>query len=108
MGDRHVVAGSVIFLVLAPGIVPGLILCWLTGWRMRHPAPSWAWTPLRVDPRLTILGCTGVAASLLMLARIRRTTELEQSTTAGAPSDSGSPPGRPLPYRAHATRGGRK
>jgi len=43
-----------------------------------------------------------------MLARIRRTTELEQSTTAGAPSDSGSPSGRLLSYRAHATRGGRK
>jgi uncharacterized protein with PQ loop repeat len=62
----------------------------------------------KADPRLTILGFTGVAASLLMLARIRRTTELEQSTTAGAPSDWGSPSGRLLPYRAHATRGGRK
>jgi hypothetical protein len=69
------------------------------------------WTVFGVhqsDPRLLILGLTGVAASLLMLARIRHTTELEQSTTAGAPSDSGSPSGRLLPYRAHATRGGRK
>ena len=32
------------------------------------------------DPRLTILGCTGVAASLLMLTRIHRTTEAERST----------------------------
>jgi uncharacterized protein with PQ loop repeat len=32
------------------------------------------------DPRLTILGVTGVTASLLMLARIRRTTELQRST----------------------------
>jgi len=31
------------------------------------------------DPRLIILGLTGVAASLLMLARIRRTTEAERS-----------------------------
>jgi uncharacterized protein with PQ loop repeat len=34
----------------------------------------------RSDPRLMILGCTGVAASLLMLARIRRTTEIERAT----------------------------
>jgi uncharacterized protein with PQ loop repeat len=32
------------------------------------------------DPRLMVLGFTGVAASLLMLARIRRTTEIERST----------------------------
>jgi len=43
------------------------------------------------DPRLLILGCTGVAASLLMLARIRRTTELQPSTAPGAPADLGSP-----------------
>jgi hypothetical protein len=35
----------------------------------------------KFDPRLMILGFTGVAASLLMLARIRRTTEVERSTT---------------------------
>ena len=34
----------------------------------------------RSDPRLMILGLTGVAASLLMLARIRRTTEIQPST----------------------------
>jgi uncharacterized protein with PQ loop repeat len=34
----------------------------------------------KFDPRLMILGFTGVAASLLMLARIRRTTEVERST----------------------------
>jgi uncharacterized protein with PQ loop repeat len=32
------------------------------------------------DPRLMILGFTGVAASLLMLARIRRTTAIKRST----------------------------
>jgi uncharacterized protein with PQ loop repeat len=35
------------------------------------------------DPRLVVLGFTGVAASLLMLARIRRTTETQQSTAPG-------------------------
>lgn len=40
------------------------------------------WTAFGVhksDPRLIILGCTGVAASLLMLARIRRTTATDRS-----------------------------
>jgi hypothetical protein len=32
------------------------------------------------DPRLVVLGFTGVAASLLMLARIRRTTTIRRST----------------------------
>jgi uncharacterized protein with PQ loop repeat len=32
------------------------------------------------DPRLIVLGFTGVVASLLMLARIRRTTAIERST----------------------------
>jgi hypothetical protein len=41
------------------------------------------WTVVGVhksDPRLIILGLTGVAASLLMLARIRRTIEIQRST----------------------------
>jgi uncharacterized protein with PQ loop repeat len=42
------------------------------------------WTAFGVyksDPRLIVLGLTGVAASLLMLAQIRRTTEIERSST---------------------------
>ncbi len=42
------VAGTAIFFVLAPGVVAGLVPWWLTGWRVRHPQPSWAWAPLRV------------------------------------------------------------
>ena len=41
------------------------------------------WTSFGVhksDPRLMVLGFTGVAASLLMLGRIRRTTDVERST----------------------------
>jgi hypothetical protein len=34
----------------------------------------------KADPRLIVLGVTGVAASLLMLARIRRTIAIERST----------------------------
>jgi uncharacterized protein with PQ loop repeat len=52
------------------------------------------WTAFGVhksDPRLMILGLTGIAASLLMLARIRRTTEAERSTALGGPSSPSSP-----------------
>jgi protein-S-isoprenylcysteine O-methyltransferase Ste14 len=41
-------AGSMVHFVLQPGVVAGLVPWWLTGWRLRHPEPSWAWTPLRV------------------------------------------------------------
>src|SRR5918912_2040770 len=39
-------AGSVVFFVLGPGLVAGLVPWWLTGWQGRQPLPSWA--PLRV------------------------------------------------------------
>ena len=42
------IAGSMAHFVLQPGIVAGLVPWWLTGWRVRQPLPSWAWTPLRV------------------------------------------------------------
>jgi protein-S-isoprenylcysteine O-methyltransferase Ste14 len=41
-------AGSVAHFVLQPGVVAGLLPWWLTGWRVRQPAPSWAWAPVRV------------------------------------------------------------
>jgi uncharacterized protein with PQ loop repeat len=50
------------------------------------------WTVFGVhksDPRLMILGLTGVTASLLMLARIRRTTEIQPSPAPRRPSRSG-------------------
>jgi uncharacterized protein with PQ loop repeat len=52
------------------------------------------WTSFGVhksDPRLMVLGFTGVTASLLMLARIRRTSEAERSTAPGGPSNPDSP-----------------
>ena len=52
------------------------------------------WTVFGVhksDPRLMILGFTGVASSLLMLARIRRTAKIQRSTAPGAPLDPDSP-----------------
>jgi protein-S-isoprenylcysteine O-methyltransferase Ste14 len=51
-------AGSLVFLVLAPGVVAGLIPWWLTGWRVREPLPYWL--PLRVVG--SILLAAGVAA----------------------------------------------
>ena len=45
----------------------------------------------RSDPRLIVLGLTGVAASLLMLARIRRIAKAERSTAPGGPSSPSSP-----------------
>jgi len=45
----------------------------------------------RSDPRLIILGLTGVAASLLMLARIYRITNAERSTAPGGTPDPSSP-----------------
>jgi protein-S-isoprenylcysteine O-methyltransferase Ste14 len=64
-------AGSVVFFVLAPGVVAGLVPWWLTGWRVRHPHPSWAWVPLRVA------GVALLAAGVLVLvgAFVRFVTE---------------------------------
>jgi phospholipid methyltransferase len=41
-------AGTASFFVMAPGVVAGLVPWWLTGWRVRHPQPPWAWASLRV------------------------------------------------------------
>jgi uncharacterized protein with PQ loop repeat len=51
------------------------------------------WTTFGVhksDPRLITLGATGVAASLLMLTRIWRTTKTNAQEHSGAPSDPDS------------------
>jgi protein-S-isoprenylcysteine O-methyltransferase Ste14 len=48
--------GSLVFLVLAPGVVAGVIPWWLTGWRVEEPFPYWL--PLRVAG--LILLCAGL------------------------------------------------
>jgi protein-S-isoprenylcysteine O-methyltransferase Ste14 len=53
-------AGSLAHFVLQPGLVAGLVPWWLTGWQVRHPAPSWAWVPLRVAG-LALLAAGAVA-----------------------------------------------
>jgi protein-S-isoprenylcysteine O-methyltransferase Ste14 len=52
--------GSLVFLVLAPGVVAGLVPWLLTGWRVEEPLPYWL--PLRVVG--AILLAAGVAALL--------------------------------------------
>ena len=51
--------GSLVFLVLAPGVVAGLVPYWLTGWEVEEPLPHWL--PLR------ILGALLLAAGVLVL-----------------------------------------
>jgi protein-S-isoprenylcysteine O-methyltransferase Ste14 len=50
-------AGSLLFLVVAPGLVAGLVPWWLTGWRVRHAY----WAPARVA------GAVVVAMGVLVL-----------------------------------------
>jgi protein-S-isoprenylcysteine O-methyltransferase Ste14 len=38
---RRAAVGSLVFLVLVPGIVAGVVPWWLTGWRAREPLPYW-------------------------------------------------------------------
>jgi protein-S-isoprenylcysteine O-methyltransferase Ste14 len=57
--------GSLLFLVLAPGIVAGVIPWWLTGWRVREPLPHWA--PLRVAGLIFLV--VGVVVLLEAFAR---------------------------------------
>jgi protein-S-isoprenylcysteine O-methyltransferase Ste14 len=52
--------GSLVFLVLAPGVVAGLIPWWLTRWEVEDPLPVWA--PLRVVG--VVLIAVGVLALL--------------------------------------------
>jgi len=55
--------GSMIFFVLAPGVVAGFVPWWLTDWRVPQPLPSWAVTPLRV------LGVALIAAGAVVLVQ---------------------------------------
>jgi protein-S-isoprenylcysteine O-methyltransferase Ste14 len=52
--------GSLVFLLVAPGVVAGLIPWWLTGWELREPLSRWL--PLRVAG--VVLGVAGVTVLL--------------------------------------------
>jgi protein-S-isoprenylcysteine O-methyltransferase Ste14 len=53
-------AGSLVFLVLAPGVVAGLVPWLLTGWDVQEPLPYWI--PLRIVGAILLAG--GAAALL--------------------------------------------
>jgi protein-S-isoprenylcysteine O-methyltransferase Ste14 len=57
--------GSLVFLVLVPGVVAGLVPWWLTGWRFQNPLPYWL--PLRVGG--LILLAAGVVVLLQAFVR---------------------------------------
>jgi protein-S-isoprenylcysteine O-methyltransferase Ste14 len=57
--------GSLVFLVLAPGVVAGLVPYWLTGWEVEEPLSHWL--PLRILGAL--LASAGVLALLHAFAR---------------------------------------
>jgi protein-S-isoprenylcysteine O-methyltransferase Ste14 len=51
-------AGSAVFLVVAPGVVAGVIPWWLTGWVVRPPVPYWGL--LRVAGVVVVAAGVGV------------------------------------------------
>jgi len=58
MGRVRAAVGSVVFFVLAPGVVAGVVPWWLTGWRARA-LPAW-WLPLRVAGVVLVVAGAGV------------------------------------------------
>ncbi len=65
MGRARAAVGSLVFLVLVPGVVAGLVPWWLTGWQVEEPFPYWL--PLRVAG--VILLAAGVVVLLHSFAR---------------------------------------
>ena len=57
--------GSLVFLVLAPGVVAGLVPWLLTGWQVQQPLPHWL--PLRVGGLILI--AAGVVVVLQAFVR---------------------------------------
>ena len=56
---RRAAVGTLVFFVLAPGVVAGLVPWWLTSWDMREPLRHWA--PLRA------VGVVLLAAGIVVL-----------------------------------------
>jgi protein-S-isoprenylcysteine O-methyltransferase Ste14 len=61
--------GSLVFLVLVPGVVAGLVPWWLTGWRVQNPMPYWV--PLRVGGLILL----AVGVFVLLQAFVRFVVE---------------------------------
>ena len=64
MSKAKAAAGTIVFLVVAPGVVAGLIPWWLTGWDAAEP--PW-WPPVRLAGVLLLAG--GVIVLLHAFAR---------------------------------------
>src|SRR5258708_40256385 len=57
-------AGSAVFLVIAPGVVAGLVPWWLTGWRTGAAYPA----PVQITG--AVLAAAGAAALLAAFAQV--------------------------------------
>ena len=68
MGTVKAAVGSVVFLVVAPGVVAGLVPWLLTGWEVEEPLAHWL--PLRVVGALLLV--VGIAVLLDAFARFVR------------------------------------
>lgn len=58
MGTVRAAAGSAVFLLIAPGVVAGLIPWWLTGWEANDPVSFWL--PARVAGVVLLAAGVGV------------------------------------------------
>jgi hypothetical protein len=83
--------GTLLTAAFVLQVTPSLWTAYRTAWPTGISRGTWllvfgelsCWATFgldKSDPRLVVLGFTGVAASLLMLARIRRTTAHKRST----------------------------
>jgi protein-S-isoprenylcysteine O-methyltransferase Ste14 len=81
MPNLRAAAGSVLFFLLAPCVVAGLVPWWLTRWQVRSPLPFW--NPLRVVGAVLVLA----GAAFLMHAFTRFVTEGSGTPAPIAPTE---------------------
>ena len=68
MRETRAAAGSIVFLVVAPGVVAGLVPWLLTGWEVEEPLPHWL--PLRIVGAVLLVA--GVVVLVEAFARFVR------------------------------------
>ena len=81
MSNLRAAAGSVVFFLVAPCVVAGLVPWWLTRWQVRSPLPFW--NPLRVVGAVLVLA----GAAFLMHAFARFVTEGSGTPAPIAPTE---------------------